>query len=363
MARLTTAGAAYLGLWMLVCTGCGRPAAPSGDGPSVEVRPSANSPVNSAESPVVNSAAQPRGPEKIAAQHLPNAYRVHAKVISGGQPEGEAAFRELQQLGINTIISVDGAKPQLALAQQFGLRYVHLPHGYDGISTDQVAQLAKAVRDLDGPIYLHCHHGKHRSPTAAAVACVGAGLLEPSQAIAILQAAGTSPNYRGLYQAAQSAQRIDDLELDKLPGDFPAEVQLPPLAEAMVAIEQTHDRLKQVAAAGWQAPAHHPDVEPAHEALLLLEHFTELLRTDTVQKEPAAFQASLQGSAEASRLLEAALRQTTAQPAAEPTPDPAATAADLTARRSQLDPLLARISEQCLSCHRQFRDVPLGEKQ
>ena len=115
-------------------------------------------------------APQPAVLKKLPARHLPNALQVHLQVISGGQPEGEAGFAELKGLGIKTIISVDGAKPDLELAKKFGLRYVHLPHGYDGIPEERVEELAKAVRDLPGPIYIHCHHGKHRSPAAASAA-------------------------------------------------------------------------------------------------------------------------------------------------------------------------------------------------
>ena len=82
-----------------------------------------------------------RSPQRIASTHLPNAYRLHAKVISGGQPEGDAAFKELRDLGVRTIISVDGATPDVATANKYGLRYVHLPHGYDDISTTRAKEL------------------------------------------------------------------------------------------------------------------------------------------------------------------------------------------------------------------------------
>src|SRR5262245_58106552 len=122
---------------------------------------------------------RPYQPTKVAAAHLPNAYQIHAKVISGGLPEGDTAFQELADLGVKTIISVDGATPDIETAKKHGLRYVHLPHGYDGIPRSRANELAKAVRDLPGPIYIHCHHGKHRSPAAATVACVAAGLVDP----------------------------------------------------------------------------------------------------------------------------------------------------------------------------------------
>jgi hypothetical protein len=91
-------------------------------------------------------------PTKIAAEHLPNAYRVHERVISGGLPEEGAAFQELESLGVKTIISVDGARPDVALAKAHGMRYVHLPHGYDGVPNQRMLQLAKAVRELPGQV-------------------------------------------------------------------------------------------------------------------------------------------------------------------------------------------------------------------
>src|SRR5262245_56285152 len=177
---------------------------------------------------------QPYQPTKVAAGHLPNAYQIHPKVISGGLPEGDAAFQELADLGVKTVISVDGATPDIETAKKHGLRYIHLPHGYDGIPRPRANELAKAVRDLPGPIYIHCHHGKHRSPAAATVACVAAGLVDPTNAELILRTAGTSENYRGLYQSARNARRLDAKLLDKITGEFPERPAIPPLATAMV---------------------------------------------------------------------------------------------------------------------------------
>jgi protein tyrosine phosphatase (PTP) superfamily phosphohydrolase (DUF442 family) len=116
-------------------------------------------------------------PEKLVAKRLPNPVRLHPRVISGGLPEGDEAFAELKALGVRTIVSVDGAEPDVDTATRYGLKYVHLPHGYDGIPESRVRELAKAVRELEGPLYIHCHLGKHRSPAAASAACVAAGLL------------------------------------------------------------------------------------------------------------------------------------------------------------------------------------------
>src|SRR5262245_44975106 len=281
-------------------------------------------------------------PQQLTAAHLPNPWRIHPQVISGGLPEGDAAFAELAALGVKTIISVDGMAPDVAAAKKHGLRYVHLPHGYDGVPSGRGMELAKAVRDLPGPIYIHCHHGKHRSPAAAAVACVAAGLIDPSAAETILKTAGTSAAYQGLYQSAREARRLDDKLLDELKADFPERAAVPPLAEAMVAVEKSHEHLTQIAAAGWKAPPQHPDLDPAHEALLLREHFTELMRHESVKTKPPAFQSALADSERAAKQLERAL---TGQSPAE-----------------RLTAAFQQVSRGCVDCHRVFRDVPLKEK-
>src|SRR5438094_677830 len=79
-------------------------------------------------------------------------------------PDGDEGFHSLQQLGIKTIVSVDGARPEVDLARKYGLRYVHLPIGYDAVPREQALRIARAIRDLPGPVYIHCHHGRHRGP-------------------------------------------------------------------------------------------------------------------------------------------------------------------------------------------------------
>ena len=120
-----------------------------------------------------------------------NLYLLGTNLYSGSTPEGDAGFQALAELGVKTIISVDGAQPDAARAKNFGIRYVHLPYGYDGISTNLQLQLAKAGETLPGPFYVHCHHGKHRGPTAVAVMCMANGGWTASQAESWMHAAGS----------------------------------------------------------------------------------------------------------------------------------------------------------------------------
>ncbi len=290
-----------------------------------------------------------REPFKLSMQHLPNAIQIHEKVISGGLPDGEQGFRELKDLGVKTIISVDGAKPELTLARKYGLRYVHLPHGYNGIPPERSQELAKAVRDLDGPIYVHCHHGQHRSPAAAAVACVAAGMIEPSSSLAILKLAGTNENYRGLFESVASAHKLANTILDALQPEFPESAKLPPMADAMVELMHTHDHLKQLATSGWLSLPAHPGLDPAHEALLLREHFKEMLRLEIVAKQPDGFQELLKESESEAQQLERTIRLWLRSGKSSSSP-------------ATIDGSFRRINDNCAKCHRLYRDRTIEGK-
>lgn len=259
-------------------------------------------------------------------------------LFSGSMPEGEAGFRSLQTLGVRSIISVDGATPDVALARQHGMRYVHLPIGYDGVSEQRARQIARAIRDLPKPVYVHCHHGKHRSAAALASACVMLGLLSPDQAIQKMKTSGTSDSYRGLYASVASC-RADPSAVDAAPGDFPETSRTSGLVEAMVRIDHAFERLKDIERAGWNVPANHPDLVPASEAGQLAEVFRLLPEDPEVRAKSDDFRNRLaQSHARAS-----ALERLLVEPPVE--------------NRAQI--LSARLSElarSCKDCHVDYRD-------
>src|SRR3954452_7476986 len=236
---------------------------------------------------------------------LDNARYVTDKVLAGAQPEGDAGFAALKRMGVKTIISVDGAKPDIERAHRFGLRYVHLPIGYDDVSPEEGRAIAKAIDEVEGPVYVHCHHGKHRSAAAVATACVMNGRLKPEQAESVLKTFGTGENYKGLWASALAARPLPKAELDAVKVQYRESAPIPPLAEAMVEIDQTMDRLKLAEHAGWRGLPRHPDVAPPHEALQLMEKFRELGRTPEVNARPEAFRSMLaDGEAGAQALQE-----------------------------------------------------------
>jgi len=296
----------------------------------------------------VGQSLQESGPKKLASKHLPNAIQVRSGVISGGLPEGPAAFAELRDLGVQTIISVDGAKPDLDLAKEFSMRYVHIPHGYDGIPTETIAAIAKTLNELPGPIYIHCHHGKHRSPATAASACVAQGTLSESEAIGILQLAGTNRAYRGLFESVKNVKPIDPVELSKLRFDFPASCDVPPLVDAMVALEVTFAKLDKCAMGGWNPLEANESIDMPHQAVLLQEHFEELLRLDDVKNYPGTFRDLLKESQLAALRVQSMLNPSSTDTVGPLSPE----------HRDALGVNWKSIRSACTECHQQFRDKP-----
>jgi hypothetical protein len=211
--------------------------------------------------------------------HVHNLLQLTDRIYSGGEPEGEAAFAELSKLGVKVVVSVDGTRPDVAAARKHGIRYVHIPIGYDSIAAEAGLSLARVVRETSNTgerVYFHCHHGKHRGPAAAAVACVAAEAVEGTAALEVLGAAGTSKDYAGLWRDVAAFQPP------------PEGAQLPELVEvaevdsivvAMSRIDHALDNVKFCQAADWRAPHDHPDLMPAQEALIVKEGLHEIGRT------------------------------------------------------------------------------------
>lgn len=265
----------------------------------------------------------------LTAPGLEHVFRVTDGLLSGGQPEGDAAFAELARLGVKTIVSVDGAKPDVAAARRHGLRYVHLPIGYDGVPTERVAELARAAALPDGPIYVHCHHGKHRGPAAVAVMCEATAGWSRERAEAWLRQAGTAAEYAGLYRSVREFQPPSAAALARV-GALPEVAKTPALVDAMVALDERFDALAAAQKAGWKSP-------PAEAATLLWEQLRELARTDDTARRPDLYRRHLADAEQATEALRAALRA-----------NPPALAA--------LDAAFRQTAASCTACHKAHRN-------
>ncbi len=300
-------------------------------------------------------ATPPRGPQRadMAAVSPPamhdtaprdysgihNAVAYHDGFISGSAPDGDAGFDTLAALGVKTIISVDGAAPDVRGASARGIRYIHLPIGYNGMDATRKLELVRATRDAlrDGPVYMHCHHGKHRSAGAAATVAASLGWCSAEAAVARMRVSGTAPNYVGLYACAGGATPLSAGEIDAVDADFPAVSRPTGFVKAMVEIDEACENLKQIEASGWIAPADHPDLAPAAEAARLADLLRVTAEGERVRNSPLDFAAMLSDSGRAAQTLEDAL---------------VAGSAD----RAALSAQFRRVSASCTACHAKYRD-------
>lgn len=239
---------------------------------------------------------------------LHNFRRWSERVAQGGGPEGDEAFANLARLGYRTVLSVDGARPQVELAEAHGLRYVHVPIGYDGLTPAEELLIVKAVQVSDGPVYVHCHHGKHRGPAAAQIARIAVDGVSRAQAVSDLAVSGCSPDYPGLFRSIETFVVPGEEQLAQV-GELPSAVVPEGIVGLMAHVDERWDYVVASRAAAWGVPARYPDIDPAHEVGMIENSLRELLDLElgAAAREPylehaRAAQAS---SAELERALRA----------------------------------------------------------
>ena len=256
-------------------------------------------------------------------------------LYSGSQPEGPG-LETLANMGIRTIVSVDGATPDVETAKALGIRYVHLPIGYDGIDEARKLELARACRDLPGPMYVHCHHGKHRSAGAAAAMAIGLGKLNSEQAAARMKVSGTAPDYKGLWACASDTRVASEEQLAAASASFPSRWKTTGLVQGMVSIDESLEHVKEIEKAQWKTPAAHPDLVPAAEVGRIAHVLRELEDDSEVKQKPADFLAMLKASTAAAEALEKGILD-------------GASVADLGAKMKALN-------QSCKDCHGPYRN-------
>jgi len=259
---------------------------------------------------------------------LDNLLPVGNGLWSGARPEGDEGFATLQALGVRTIISVDGVPPDVDRAHKFGMRYVHIPLTYGGVTREQALRVVRAASELPGPIYIHCHRGKHRGPTAAAIVrrCRD-DAWTADDAVGFLHRAGTDQRYEGLYGAVREFHPPTADELRTVSADFPESVPPAGLAAAMVDLDELWTKLEESRAKGW--------ADGRALTVQLVEHYREIKRLPDVGSRSDALRRLLAQAAAASEELEAAVR------------------AEKVDRRESA---FLRSQAMCNSCHRNHRD-------
>jgi protein tyrosine phosphatase (PTP) superfamily phosphohydrolase (DUF442 family) len=281
-------------------------------------------------------------PQHLSEVPLENVYRLTDRVYSGGEPRTDEQFAALARLGIKTVVSVDGAVPEVEAARRHGLAYIHLPMGYGGMPRAQQRKIVRALSQATGAVYFHCHHGKHRGPAAAAIACMASEGWTSEQGLAWLKQAGTSPDYQQLIRDVAAFQRPSAGELAAVPARLPERIEPPPMVHSMVEIDGLFDDL-----VAWHKSGHAPpgrnQRQPAETVVSLAEQFRELARSDAAATRNEEFRKLLSGAVDACETLRgdvAALRG-------------GALTED---QKSRLDRSVKSLAQSCKDCHQRFRD-------
>ena len=282
--------------------------------------------------------------EPIEGTGLHNVFHLGDRIISGSEPHGEAAFAELAAMGVKTILTVDGKAPDVEAARRHGMRYVHVPIEYSGIAPGEIARIAKTFHELEGPFYVHCFHGRHRGPAAAAVGRLALDGVPREQALAEMrQWCGTSKKYGGLYRTIAEMEVPTALQSRAFDWDFPERQVLDGFRAVMIETVRARDNLKMLSKRDWEADPRHPDVDLLNEAQKILELYVAGSELEEVKGEDADFRGWMRDGVEAGRDLEKAARALRERPRDG--------AVKLEATRAW-----SRLAATCTACHAVYRD-------
>jgi hypothetical protein len=117
---------------------------------------------------------------------------------------------------------------------------------------------------------------------------------------------------------------------------------VPAFVEMMVRVDGHWDRLKAIQKSAFKPPADHPDLDPPHEALQLIELFREASRLSEVRARGESFARSLEAAERRAESLRQALREFAERPG-----EPSRRAAEAT---------FLAVSQSCTGCHARHRD-------
>lgn len=273
---------------------------------------------------------------------LHHVYLLSDRVISGSEPVGIAGLQSIADMGVRTVISVDGSAPDHETAARLGLRYVHVPIQYRAITDEEILKLSKTFREAEGPIYVHCYHGKHRGPAAAAIGRLVIDGVPREVAIAEMrQYGGTASSYEGLYATIAASKLPTPEETAAFEYGFDPVHQPKGVVGAMAVLARAFDNVTDASKREWVADEEHPDLNALNEAQKLQQAFELAWELDSTQSAPADQRAWFdQSRTESAKLVEALRRFEKGE-----------VAASAEAKQS-----LKAVKALCSQCHEAYRN-------
>ncbi|MCJ8328411.1 MAG: hypothetical protein HRT89_01190 [Lentisphaeria bacterium] len=275
-------------------------------------------------------ACQNREKEAKTPLGLANFHQLNSQVYSGSSPKTEADFKALADLGIRSIISVDGAHPKLIPAKKYGMKYAHVPVDYSGIDREEAKNILAAFHQLEKPVYIHCHRGTQRGPTAAMLILKQYFEASQEKTLALMADIGTSKSYTGLYKSVAEFKSLTKQEIEAVKA-IPETAKVHEFADRMAKIDRIWERLKGIQKGKWKKIDQTTELDASHEVLLLREQFTELIRFN----KKSELTAGLKHTEELLIKLEEIV---------------------LRAYIPQRDVLYKKVRQSCMDCHKKYRN-------
>ncbi len=97
-----------------------------------------------------------------------NLYKVNDRLYRGAQPEAEG-FKELEKLGVKTVLNLRLSHSDRKLLEGAGLDYVHIEMQPWDAEYDEVKEALQIITDASKqPVFVHCKHGADRTGTVIA---------------------------------------------------------------------------------------------------------------------------------------------------------------------------------------------------
>ena len=114
-------------------------------------------------------AVQPRWAAPITQEGLPNLHKVADDYYRGAQPTADG-IKELQQMGVKTILSFRAFHSDKSLLGDTGLDYIRIPMVAWHPEKEDIIQFLKIVTDPKRlPVFVHCQHGADRTGVMSAI--------------------------------------------------------------------------------------------------------------------------------------------------------------------------------------------------